>query len=72
MSEQQRKESTAFHLQFEETVDITEYFYPDFSIVEFLSNIGGSMGLWLGVGVIQFAELCSTIFSKILKSFAVK
>ena len=69
MSEQQREEWTTFHLQFEDTVDITEYYYPNFSVPDFLSNIGGSMGLWLGVGVMQFGEFCSTICSKLSVRF---
>ena len=54
---------TAFQFQFDEVVDITEFYYPEFSITDFLSSIGGSMGLWLGVGVLQLSGICSTIFS---------
>ena len=42
-----------FELIFDQTVDITEYYYPEFSIAEFLSSIGGILGFWLGVGVVQ-------------------
>ena len=45
--------SSAFDLTFEQDVEITEYFYPDFSFPSFLSNLGGTLGLWLGVGVLQ-------------------
>ena len=42
-----------FDLTFEQDVEVLEYFYPEFSISTFLSNLGGTLGLWLGVGVLQ-------------------
>ena len=37
----------------DQTVTTTEYYFPEFSVVDFLANLGGSLGLWLGVGIIQ-------------------
>ena len=28
-------------------------FIPEFSVTTFLAGLGGSLGLWLGVGVVQ-------------------
>ena len=58
-----KSRATMFQLQFEDSVDITEFYYPEFSITNFLSNIGGSLGLWLGLGVLQFTDICSTIIA---------
>ena len=34
-------------------VTTTESYIPDFSPATFLAELGGSLGLWLGVGVVQ-------------------
>ena len=34
-------------------VTITEAFIPDFSLSAFFADLGGSLGLWLGVGAVQ-------------------
>ena len=47
-------------------MDITEYYYPEFSIAEFLSSIGGTLGLWLGVGVVQIGTEMKTNFRKLM------
>ena len=57
--------SSHFELIFDQTVDITEYYYPEFSIAEFLSSIGGILGFWLGVGVVQIGTEMKTKFSGI-------
>ena len=38
---------------FDDEVTITEYYVPEFSISTFVANLGGSLGLWLGVGAVQ-------------------
>lgn len=49
-----KSHKTSFiYLTIDQTVDITEHYYPEFSISNFLSSVGGSLGLWLGVGVVQ-------------------
>ena len=55
--------ASLFQLQFEKSVDITEFYYPEFSITDFLTNIGGSLGLWLGLGVLQFTDITSKILA---------
>ena len=46
---------------FEQDVSVTEYFFPDFSYSAFLSNMGGAMGLWLGLGVLQLTTTIATM-----------
>ena len=38
---------------FLQKAEITESFYPEFSLEEFFTSMGGAMGLWLGLGVMQ-------------------
>ena len=47
---------TIFDITFDQSVTITKYFYPDFSFVDFFSGVGGSLGLWLGLGIMQLLE----------------
>ena len=42
------------------TMTITELEKP--SLSELLSAIGGSVGLWLGIGAFQAFEICSNLF----------
>ena len=58
---------TVFGIQIDQTVSVTEYYFPEFSISDFLSNIGGSLGLWLGIGVLQMGGLGSTFVAQIVR-----
>ena len=44
---------TQFDLTFDQTVTITESFYPSLSFTRLFAELGGSLGLWLGVGIVQ-------------------
>ena len=51
---------------FGESMTVTTTDFVKFNIVTFLSDVGGAMGLWLGLGIIQFLQLvvrCSIIVS---------
>ena len=49
----------------DQTVQTTEYYFPEFSVSDFLSSLGGSLGLWLGVGVVQIGGYARIAFEKI-------
>ena len=44
---------TMIGIKFDDTVTITESFYPPASIPNFMAEIGGILGLWLGIGTLQ-------------------
>ena len=54
------KDST-IDITFTRTVTVSKTDFPQFSIVKFLSALGGSIGLWLGLGVIQMLEILKKI-----------
>ena len=58
-----------FDLTFKQDVPVTEYFYPEFSLPDFLSNIGGTLGLWLGVGVLQLGGYGSMLLKELRSKF---
>ena len=44
---------TYLWLVFDQRIHVTESFYPKVSLSKFFSDLGGSLGLWLGVGAVQ-------------------
>ena len=40
-------------LAINQNVVTTESYIPNFSLATFIADLGGSLGLWLGVGVVQ-------------------
>ena len=51
---------TVFDFTLDQTVTITEAFYPNFNLQEFLSKTGGAIGLWLGLGMVQLVQYMVT------------
>ena len=52
---QHRKDESFSSLSFtlNQRVTVTEFYIPEFSVSTFLAELGGSLGLWLGVGAVQ-------------------
>ena len=44
-------------LLIKDTMEVTKTDFMDFSLSIFLANIGGSLGLWLGLGVLQLGQV---------------
>ena len=44
-------------LMLSDKVMVTHNYYPEFSPVEALASLGGSLGLWLGLGVLQLLQI---------------
>ena len=51
---------TQIALAFDQTVTVTESFYPKLSMTKIISDLGGSLGFWLGLGAVQ---LCLNVFN---------
>ena len=65
-------ENTSFiKLTFDQNVEMTEYFYPEFSLSTFLSDLGGTLGLWLGVGVMQIGAYGAAIIRHFKNNFSI-
>ena len=61
-----------FKFKIQNDVKVTEFFYPNVSFGEILSNLGGVVGLWLGVGMMQVVDhgFNITSYFRCLKSMA--
>ena len=58
-------------LTFSSKVLVTRTDFPEFSLASFLSEVGGSMGLWLGLGMVQVMELViNSILQRITQNIA--
>ena len=50
----------------DQVVTVTESRYPEMSFTKLLSEIGGSLGIWLGMGIIQLCVMVVNLaFSKL-------
>ena len=50
---------------FDQSVTITESYYPEINFGIMFSEFGGVLGFWLGVGVLQIGEHLSLAFARI-------
>ena len=57
---------------FSDKVMVTYNYYPEFSLVEALASLGGSLGLWLGLGVLQLLQLLLTTLVSLVGSLMSK
>ena len=54
---------SAFFLTFDKTVTITESRFPRVDVAKLFADLGGTLGLWLGLGVIQIIHFGMDLFS---------
>ena len=57
--------SNFIDINFSQDVDINVFEYPPFNIGAIFSGLGGSMGLWLGLGVAQLLGAALAMCRKI-------
>ena len=62
-----RQGSNVIKLTLDPTVETIEAFFPKFSLSAFLADIGGSLGLWMGLGAVQLLSSVADMLS-IMKS----
>ena len=64
----ENRNHSIFHLTFSDEVLVTKTEFLKFSFNIFLSDIGGSMGLWLGLGLLQAVQISiNCVFERIRK-----
>ena len=68
LSYQSQENETTFDLTLDQEVTVTESFYPSFSPLTFFTVMGGALGLWLGVGVVQVVSYVVTAVSWLRRS----
>ena len=56
-------------ITFRQRVTITRSFYPSINYSLLLPNIGGTLGLWLGVGVVQLYSHTIDILAFLIMCF---
>ena len=54
-----------FSLTIDQKVKTTESYIPEFSLSSFFADLGGALGLWLGLGAIQIILIGMNCFLKI-------
>ena len=61
------EDASILDITIKQSVTVSEYFFPEFSVSLFLSSMGGALGLWLGLGVLQLATNIVTLATWIKK-----
>lgn len=65
--EEQKNGRGFIELHFSQALMVTDTYFQKFNFILFLSDIGGCMGLWLGLGLLQTLEIAVGFFSGIIK-----
>ena len=67
MEQDKNSKWSKFDITIEDTVMITELYYPTMTLSSFLSQVGGTIGLWLGMGAIQLFIYFNNLFVMFLR-----
>ena len=67
MEQDKNSKWSKFDITIEDTVMITELYYPTMTLSSFLSQVGGTIGLWLGMGAIQLFIYCNNLLIMFLR-----
>ena len=59
---------SAFFLTLDKTVTITETRFPQLDVAKLFAELGGTLGLWLGLGVIQMISFGLNLFRRISRT----
>ena len=57
---QHQDDQISVELLFSDRVMVTTFYYPLFYTTDLLSSLGGSLGLWLGLGILQLLQVVHT------------
>ena len=58
------KNHSSLHLTLDQTLTLYDSDFPGFSWVSLLTDLGGSLGLWLGLGLAQVVDILLQSVSK--------
>ena len=58
-----KNQYSSFFLTFDKTVTITEWRFPRVDVAKLFADLGGTLGLWLGLGVIQIINFGMDLLS---------
>ena len=67
MEQDKNSKWSKFDITIKDTVMITELYYPTMTLSSFLSQVGGTIGLWLGMGAIQLFIYCNNLLIMFLR-----
>ena len=57
---------SAIDITFFDTILVTTTSFPTFSFSDALAKLGGAMGLWLGIGIMQVFEILLSLWQRMM------